>query len=158
MGGGLWWWRAATGSELERAAALAPADAERLSWTDWSGVRRELDADLSDSSSAAELAGFLDRGFDADLTSTSALLASAPVLQSRFGFSPATVEWELFSQSSEGAVVILRLPDSTEEVSAILLRARALASASRRRCFYWIARERAPRPAVERLAIPRCPC
>jgi hypothetical protein len=114
LGGGLWWWRASSGSELARAAALAPADAERLSWTDWSGVRRELDADLSDSSSAAELGRFLDRGFDADLTSTSALLASAPVLQTRFGFSPATVEWELFSQSSEGAVVILRLPDSTD--------------------------------------------
>ena len=114
VGGGLWWWRAASGSELARAAALAPADAERLSWTDWGGVRRELDADLSDSSSAAELGRFLDRGFDADLTSTSALLASAPVLQTRFGFSPATVEWELFSQSSEGAVVILRLPDSTD--------------------------------------------
>ena len=114
VGGGLWWWRAGSGSELERAAALAPADAERLSWTDWGGVRRELDADLSDSSSASELGRFLDRGFDADLTSTSALLASAPVLQTRFGFSPATVEWELFSQSSQGAVVILRLPDSTD--------------------------------------------
>ena len=114
VGGGLWWWRAGMGSSLDRAAALAPADAERLSWTDWGGVRRELDADLSDSSSAAELDRFLDRGFDADLTSTSALLASAPVLQTRFGFSPATVEWELFSQSSEGAVVILRLPDSTD--------------------------------------------
>ena len=102
------------GSDLEQAAALAPADAERLSWTDWAGVRRELGADLSDSSSAAELSRFLDRGFDADLTSTSALLASAPVLQTRFGFSPATVDWELFSQSAEGAVVILRLPDATD--------------------------------------------
>ena len=117
VGGGLWWWRASSGSELARAAALAPADAERLSWTDWSGVRRELDADLSDSSSAAGLGRFLDRGFDADLTSTSALLASAPVLQTRFGFSPATVEWELFSQSSEGAVAILGLPDSTDFAS-----------------------------------------
>ena len=117
VGGGLWWWRAGSGSEFAQAAALAPADAERLSWTDWSGVRRELDADLSASSSAAEVGRFLDRGFDADLTSTSALLASAPVLQSRFGFSPATAEWELFSQSSQGAVVILRLPESTDFAS-----------------------------------------
>ena len=36
------------------------------------------------------------------------------MLQARFGFSPATVEWELFSQSAEGAAVILRLPDSTD--------------------------------------------
>ena len=38
--GGFWWWRAGSGSEFASAAALAPADAERLSWTDWSGVRR----------------------------------------------------------------------------------------------------------------------
>lgn len=117
VGGGLWWWRSASASELEKAAALAPADAERLSWTDWAGVRREVGAELSASSSPISLARFLDRGYEADLTSTSALLASAPVLQERFGFSPATVDWELFSQSAEGAVVILRLPDSTDFAS-----------------------------------------
>jgi hypothetical protein len=112
--GGLWWWRSASRSQLEEAAALAPADAERLSWTDWAGVRREVGAHLSTSSSADSLASFLDRGYEADLTSTSALLASAPVLQERYGFSPATVEWELFSQSAEGAVVLLRLPEETD--------------------------------------------
>jgi hypothetical protein len=114
LGGGLWWWRSASRSELEQAAALAPADAERLSWTDWAGVRREVGAHLSASSSADSLARFLDRGYEADLTSTSALLASAPVLQERFGFSPATVEWELFSQSTQGAVVLLRLPEKAD--------------------------------------------
>ena len=114
VGAGLWWWRTASRSEFAQAAALAPADAERLSWTDWDGVRRELDADLSTSSSAGALDTFLDRGFDADLTSTSALVESSPVLQTRFGFSPATVDWELFSQSAEGAVVIVHLPDATD--------------------------------------------
>ena len=114
VGGGLWWWRSASRSELAEAVALAPADAERLSWTDWAGVRREVGAELSASSSADSLTRFLDRGFDADLTSASALLASAPVLQERFGFSPASVEWELFSQSAQGAVVLLRLPDGAD--------------------------------------------
>ena len=113
-GGGLWWWRTSSASEFAKAAALAPADAERLSWTDWGGVRRELGAEPTVGRSATELSEFLDRGYDADLTSTSALLASAPVLQAEFGFSPATVDWELFSQSAEGAVVILRLPDGTD--------------------------------------------
>jgi hypothetical protein len=113
-GSGLWWWRAASRSEFARAAALAPADAERLSWTDWAGVRRELGADLSASSSAADLSEFLDEGHDADVTSASVLLASAPVLQTRFGFSPANVEWELFSQSAQGAVVLLRMPDGAD--------------------------------------------
>jgi len=114
LGGGLWAWRAASRSALAEAAVLAPADAERLSWTDWAGVRREVGAELSASSSVESLARFLDRGYDADLTSTSALLASAPVLQEWFGFSPASVEWELFSQSAEGAVVLLRLPEEVD--------------------------------------------
>ncbi len=57
---------------------------------------------------------FLDRGFERDLTSTSALVQSAPALQEHFGFSPATLEWELFSQSEQGAVVIMRVPDATD--------------------------------------------
>jgi cbb3-type cytochrome oxidase subunit 3 len=114
VAGGWWWWRTAARTDLAEAAALAPADAERLSWTDWSGVRRELGAELSASSSASAQARFLDKGYDADLTSTSALLQSAPVLQKRYGFSPASADWELFSQSSRGAVVLLRMPDSTD--------------------------------------------
>lgn len=100
------WWRDRDRTDLERATAFAPADAERLSWTDWAGVRAELG-----SSGLDEL---LDDGYDADLTSTSALVGSGPELEDLFGFSPATIEWELFSQSEQGAVVIIRLPDDTD--------------------------------------------
>jgi hypothetical protein len=108
------WWRATRSTDLERAVALAPHAADRLSWTDWAAVRSELDADLSASSSSTELEDFLDEGFDADLTSTSALVGSAIVLHERFGFSPANVDWELFSQSVDGAEVTLQLPDSAD--------------------------------------------
>lgn len=108
------WWGEAHRTELERAASYAPGDAQRLSWTDWAGVRRQVGADVDASSSAGAVGRFLDQGYDADLTSTSALVQSAPVLQERFGFSPASVEWELFSQSDAGAVVILRMPDDTD--------------------------------------------
>lgn len=97
-------WRDRT--ELQQAAGYAPGDAERLSWTDWAGVREAVGTD--------ELGKLLDRGFDRDLTSTSALVQSGPELEDRFGFSPATVDWELFAQSEQGAVVILRLPDGTD--------------------------------------------
>ena len=107
-------WRAHERTDLDRAVGLAPPDAERLSWTDWAGVRAKLGARLSAGSSTDRLAAFLDRGYDADLTSTSALLGSAEVLQSHYGFSPATVDWELFSQSKQGAVVLLHLPDGTD--------------------------------------------
>ena len=112
--GGGWWWLSGPRTDLERAVSLAPADSQRLTWPDWVGVRTELDADLSADSSPVDLARFLDRGFEADLTSTSALLQSAEALQRLYGFSPATAEWELLGQSEQGAVVILQLPDDAD--------------------------------------------
>jgi hypothetical protein len=94
------------------AAEHAPAGTQRLSWTDWAAVRAQEKADLSERSSAGDVRRFLDRAFDDDLSSTSALVTSAPVLQERFGFSPATADWELFSQSDQGAVVMVHLPSA----------------------------------------------
>lgn len=111
---GLLLWRDHDRTELQRATSLAPADAERLSWTDWAGVRRSLDARVSASSSPTALNAFLDRAFDRDLSSTSALGQSAEILQSRYGFSPASAQWEMFSQSKQGAVDIIAMPDSTD--------------------------------------------
>ena len=113
-GFGYYSWSRSDQSEFSRAVASAPAGSERLSWTDWAGVRRELESDLDARSTADELRTFLDDGYDADLSSRSALLQSAPTLQTRFGFSPASAEWELFSQSADGAVITLRMPDDTD--------------------------------------------
>jgi hypothetical protein len=101
-------------TEFQRAVAAAPAGTERLSWTDWGAVRREVRADVGAGSSVRQVREFLDKAYDADLTSTSALVQSAPVLQDAFGFSPASAEWELFSQSPDGAVITLRLPDDAD--------------------------------------------
>ncbi|MGZ4464581.1 MAG: hypothetical protein ACXVW0_04390 [Nocardioides sp.] len=115
VGGGLWWWHSSRGTPFAKAVAMAPPDAQRLSWTDWAAVRARLGAgDLSADSSVHQMNGFLTRAYDRDLSSSSALLQSAAVLQERFGFSPASVQWELFSQSDQGAVVMLRMPDSTD--------------------------------------------
>lgn len=115
VGAGLWWWRSQASSELVRAAALAPAETERLTWTDWGAVRAELDAEgLDAGSSPGELTEFLDAGYEEDLTSASVLLGSAAFLQAEFGFSPASLEWELLSQSVEGSVVLMRLPDGAD--------------------------------------------
>ena len=111
---GVRWWHSARETDLQHAVSLAPAGAERLSWTDWSEVRRELHVDLTSRSGPAEVKDFLDRAYDRDLASTSALIVSAPTLQEEFGFSPATVDWELFSQSTQGAVVIMKLPDDVD--------------------------------------------
>ncbi len=111
---GVRWWQDAHRTDLERAVGLAPADGERLSWTDWAAVREELGADLSEDSPQGDVVDFMAEGYDADLTSASALPESAQQLHVQYGFSPATVDWELFSQSQEGAVVMLHLPDSTD--------------------------------------------
>ncbi|MGH3308829.1 MAG: hypothetical protein ACRDOX_14200, partial [Nocardioides sp.] len=109
---GLLWWRSSQLTDLERAVASAPPDAQRLAWTDWASVRQDLGAEVTAGSEASELETFLDDGFESDLTSTSALLQSASTLHESYGFSPASLEWELLSQSEEGAVILLRMPDS----------------------------------------------
>ena len=99
-------------TRLEEAFAAAPDDGARYSWTDWAGVRRELGLDGVTDPTTADVQKILDLGFDADLVSTTALGESAQVLQAQFGFSPASLDWELFSQSETGAVVVMRLPDA----------------------------------------------
>ena len=112
--GGALWWRSQPGTDLERAMALAPADAERVTWTDWSGIRAELGSDVDADAAATRVADFLDEGYEADLTSTSALLSSAETLQELYGFSPASLEWELLSQSAAGAVLVMALPEAVD--------------------------------------------
>ncbi|GAB2779218.1 hypothetical protein GCM10027020_35870 [Nocardioides salsibiostraticola] len=98
-------------SDLETALTRAPEEGQRFSFTDWAGVRAEMGLDLG-SPTIDQVTSFLNAGFDADLTSNTALVESAEQLQRELGFSPASIEWELFSQDSIGAAVIVRLPSS----------------------------------------------
>lgn len=111
---GVRWWQDRDRSALERAVGYAPDATERFSWTDWARVRARLDVSLDDRSSAEQVEDFLSEGYDADLTSGSAMVDSATVLQQAFGFSPADVSWELLAQSTSGSVLILGLPDSLD--------------------------------------------
>lgn len=112
--GAVRWWVDGRGSELEQATQLVPAGSQRLTWTDWRAIRGELGADVDADSSADEVLAFLDEGFERDLTSTSALLGSAEVLQERYGFSPASIDTELLAQSDEGAVLVLDVSESVD--------------------------------------------
>lgn len=109
---GVRWWRDSRGTDLQRALAYSPEASERFAWTDWAAVRAELGTDVDAGSTALEVTEFLNEGYDADLTSTTAMGESAEVLQDRFGISPATVSWELLSQSTSGSVLTLGVPDS----------------------------------------------
>ncbi|GAA1946471.1 hypothetical protein GCM10009798_01830 [Nocardioides panacihumi] len=119
---GVVWWRGAHRDGFATALTLVPDDAQRYSWTDWAGVRRALHVPDAEDPSGAAVDAFLSRGFDADLTSASAMVTSADALQSHLGFSPATVTWEMFAQSDSGAVVVVQ-PTSTDGVEAALARA-----------------------------------
>ncbi|HEY0642668.1 MAG TPA: hypothetical protein VGD39_04555 [Nocardioides sp.] len=113
-------WRLLTPeTPIQRALAMAPAATSRVSWTDWEGVRRELDADVDASSSAEEVDAFLADAFAEDLSAMSALGTSAGVMQTEIGFSPATLTWELLAQSPDGAVEMLGVDDdvSFDEVA-----------------------------------------
>jgi hypothetical protein len=112
--GGYLWWRSGDRTSFSWAVDHAPAGAQRLSWTDWAAVREHEGVHLSERSSAQELRRFLDAAYDDDLSSTSALVTSAALLQERFGFSPASADWELFSQSDQGAVVMVHLPSTVD--------------------------------------------
>jgi hypothetical protein len=113
--GGLVGWRLLGGeTPLARAMALVPADTTRFSWTDWAGVRRELGSDVGPGSSADQVEDFMAAAFDADLSPMSALGTSAGVMHEELGFSPASVSWELFAQSGDGAVEVLGVDDDVD--------------------------------------------
>ncbi|MEV7431907.1 hypothetical protein AB0N29_20010 [Nocardioides sp. NPDC092400] len=113
------WWSARDRTDLQQAMAVAPSDGERFSFTDWAAVRAELGSDVDADSPAGDVRAMLDEAFDADLAATSALVESSEQLQSRYGFSPASLEWELFSQGASGAAVVMRLGEDagTDDVA-----------------------------------------
>ncbi len=104
----------ADAGRLASAMTQAPADAQRFSWTDWSAVRRALGVELDADSPAGEVADLLDRGFESDLTSTSALGSSAVAMHDALGFSPATLDWELYSQGPTSASLLMRLSSGVD--------------------------------------------
>jgi len=111
---GVLWWRDSSRSELDRAVDLLPADTQRVSWTDWAGVRAELGVSLDQDSDGDRIRAFMDQAFERDLSSASTLSESAVALHQKYGFSPATADWELYGQSPEGAVMALRMPDGAD--------------------------------------------
>lgn len=98
-------------SRFSAAVALAPESSVRFSWTDWAGVRTELGSELSAGSPVEDLDDFLLTAFDHDLSSASALEESAPTIHTSLGFSPASIDWELFAQGEDGALLIMGLPE-----------------------------------------------
>lgn len=96
-------------SRLSAAMALTPRTAVRFSWTDWSAVRAKVG--FTEAEASDHVDAFLSKAFDADLSSTSALDDSAATLDAKLGVSPANLSWELYAQGTDGAVIVMGLPD-----------------------------------------------
>lgn len=113
---GAWWgWRATQRTSYQQAVAWLPEATLRATYTDWAAVRALADGDsLGAGSSSAQVDGFLRRAYDLDLTGTSAVVESTYAMNRRYGFSPLDTAWEMFGQSREGQVVVLKLGDTVD--------------------------------------------
>lgn len=107
-------WESTHRSDLVRALEVVPGSTARLAFTDWATVREELDIPEREAPSDAVIEELTARAYDTDLSAVSSIDDSTAALQEHFGFSPATAEWEAFAQSTEGATMVLRMPDDVD--------------------------------------------
>lgn len=113
--GGLFAWRWLSDSAYEQAVATMPASTLRATYTDWAQIRTLQDGtSLGSGSTSREVDGFLDRAYRADLISTSAVYGATYAMGRRYGFSPLDATWEMYGQSREGAVAVMKLPESVD--------------------------------------------
>ncbi len=115
VGGALLWRLLDRPSDYERAVGYLPSSTLRATYTDWAAVRSAADGgSLSASSAPGKVSAFLDRAFEQDLTSTSAVAESTAALAEHYGFSPLDVSWEVLGQAPDGQVVVLQLPSDAD--------------------------------------------
>ncbi len=107
-------WKRAHRSNLDEALSLVPASSLRVGFTDWGVVRRRLDAHLGAAPDTDAVEGLMRRAYDGDWSAASSIDASAAALQSTFGFSPATAQWEAFAQGRQGATMVLKVADGAD--------------------------------------------
>ena len=121
----VWLARDGDRTRLEQALEVVPESTQRFSWTDWTAVRGAVGTNVDAGSSAEDVRSFLLTAYDRDLTATTALDDSGPAMQTTLGFSPASLDWELFAQGPDGALVAMGLPEGYD-VAALRDRLRDL--------------------------------
>jgi len=58
--------------------------------------------------------GLMNKAYDSDYSAASSIDEAAAALQSNFGFSPATAQWEAYAQGRKGATMVLKVADGTD--------------------------------------------
>jgi hypothetical protein len=115
--GGVLWWVEERGptSAFADAMRTLPEDSLRLGFTDWGDVSASLDAPRGKAALDEDrLTAFLGRSYDADVTTTSALVDSFAGMSANYGLTPADAEWEAYGQGRQGAVDVLKLRDEVD--------------------------------------------
>jgi hypothetical protein len=107
-------WKRTHRTQLEAALATVPASSLRVGFTDWSVVRQRLNAELGDTPDRDAVEGFIEKAYDTDYAAVSSIDESAGALQEKFGFGPATAQWEVFAQGRKGATMVLKAPEGTD--------------------------------------------
>jgi hypothetical protein len=112
-------WTRMSSTTFEEAVERLPGEVVRAGFTDWRAVKGSVPgSDLSASSSVEEMQEFLDRAFDKDLTTASALSDSFPGLAANYGITPLDAEWEAYGQAETGSVDVLKMSEDVD-VSAL---------------------------------------
>ena len=108
------WSRLGT-TPVEEAVERLPAGTLRATYTDWTAVQESVPgSDLTARSSSEDFDAFLDKAFDKDLTTASALSDSFEALASNYGITPLDAEWEVYGQAEDGSVDVLRLSEDVD--------------------------------------------
>jgi hypothetical protein len=107
-------WRRAHRTDLQEALGAVPASSLRVGYTDWAAVRRALHAHLGDTPDSKAVEGLMSKAYDRDWSAVSSIDEAAPFLQEKFGFSPATAQWEAFAQGRRGATMVLKVADGAD--------------------------------------------
>jgi hypothetical protein len=101
-------------SNLSEALDAVPRATLRLAFTDWAAVRKKVGVPDGATPSADAIERLTREAYDRDLSAASSIDESTAALQKHFGFSPASVEWEAYAQSDDGATMVVRLPDDLD--------------------------------------------
>jgi len=107
-------WHRSHRTPLEQALHAVPAGSERISFTDWSVVRQRTDVRLGSDPSDSRIEEFADKAYDRDLTAASSIDEAAVAMHKIFGFGPVNAQWEAFTQSKEGAAMVLKVADGAD--------------------------------------------
>ena len=107
-------WKRLNRTPLEEALHAVPAASERVSFTDWSVVRQQVDVGLGSKPSDARISNFIEKAYDRDFTAASSIDSAAVAMNDKFGFGPANAQWEAYAQGDKGATMVVKVADGAD--------------------------------------------